>query len=152
LILCVHGGKHQWERLMWICDIAECILAHQLDWRRLLQQAQGGGSKRTLLLGLFLAQDLLGIELPAEVRQNIQADAKIKLLARQVTDQLFTGTHHAPEEEEENRRTFFRTAFYLQVRERLGDKARFFLYYPFWRNFLVARQKLQNLWKSRQGA
>jgi hypothetical protein len=152
LVLCVHGGKHQWERLMWICDIAESVLAHQIDWRQLLQQAQTGGSKRTLLLGLFLAQDLLGTELPEEVRQNIQADPKIKVLARQVTDQLFTGTHNVHEEEDENRPTFYRTAFYLNVRERLWDKAQFFLYYPFRRNFSVVPQRLRNLLKHRLGA
>jgi len=151
LILCIHGGKHQWERLLWICDIAESVRAHQLDWRQLLQQAQTGGSKRTLLLGLFLAQDLLGTELPAEVRQNIQADAKIKVLARQVTDQLFTGTYNVPEEEGENRPTLYRTAFYLNVRERLWDKAQFFFHYPFWRNFSVVRQRLRNLLRHRLG-
>jgi hypothetical protein len=25
LFLCVHGGKHQWTRLAWICDVAEFI-------------------------------------------------------------------------------------------------------------------------------
>ncbi len=147
LILCVHGGKHQWERLMWICDIAESILTHQMDWRQLLEQARRGGSKRTLLLGLFLAQDLLGTELPEEIRQNIQADPKIRVLASQVTDQLFTVADEVHKEEDENRPTFYRTAFYLNMRERLWDKAQFFLHYPFLRNFAVASQRLRNMWK-----
>jgi hypothetical protein len=150
LLLCVHGGKHQWERLMWICDIAESILTHQLDWQQLLRQAQAEGSRRTLLLGLFLAQELLGTELPAIVGQRIQADPKIRVLARQVTDQLFAAAHQL-HREEENRPTFYRTAFYLNMRERLWDKAQFFLHYPFWQNFSVVQQRLRNLLKYRQG-
>ncbi|MBI3800892.1 MAG: nucleotidyltransferase family protein [Deltaproteobacteria bacterium] len=150
LILCIHGGKHQWERLLWICDIAESIHAHHMDWSRLLRQAQMRGSQRTLLLGLFLAQDLLGAELPEEVRQNIQADAKIKLLAKQVTDQLFTAAQ-ALGKEGENRPTFYRTVFYLHMRERLWDKAQFFLHYPFVRNFSILSQRLRNLLKHPTG-
>src|SRR6476659_6638038 len=30
--LCVHGSRHLWERLGWICDLAELIARHKLDW------------------------------------------------------------------------------------------------------------------------
>src|SRR5690606_26442693 len=33
LYLCVHGYRHQWERLSWLCDVAELINTHpNLDW------------------------------------------------------------------------------------------------------------------------
>jgi hypothetical protein len=47
LILCAHGSKHQWERLLWICDIAELVHIHQrIDWRGLMEQARTLGTKR----------------------------------------------------------------------------------------------------------
>jgi len=149
LILCVHGGKHQWERLMWICDVAEFILAHQMDWRRLLAQAQTEGSKRTLLVGLFLANDLLGADLAEEVRQSIQADPKVKFLAKQVSEQLFVGPQSLSEDD--TRPAFYRTVFYMRVRERLWDKAQFFVHYPFLRYLHLLPQRLRNLLKHPRG-
>ena len=74
---------------MWLCDIAELIRAHpQMDWQRLLEQAKTSGSKRMLLLGLFLANDLLRTDLPDDVWQRIQAAPKVQLLAQQVRAQL----------------------------------------------------------------
>ncbi len=35
LFLCVHGAKHHWERLMWICDVAALVrVQQQMDWSR----------------------------------------------------------------------------------------------------------------------
>jgi hypothetical protein len=40
VILCVHGTKHVWERLGWICDVAELIRAHPaMDWQRVMALA-----------------------------------------------------------------------------------------------------------------
>src|SRR5262249_42201871 len=37
LMLAVHGGKHIWERLAWICDIAQFVRVHAaLDWKSVL--------------------------------------------------------------------------------------------------------------------
>jgi hypothetical protein len=52
LILCVHGAKHFWSRLGWICDVAAVLrVAPQLDWERCLAQASRLGGKRMLALG-----------------------------------------------------------------------------------------------------
>src|SRR5215208_6688504 len=37
--LCVHGSRHLWERLGWICDVAELITRQPLDWTALLKRA-----------------------------------------------------------------------------------------------------------------
>jgi len=41
LILCIHGSKHLWERLIWICDVAELVRAHgpTMDWCRVMEEA-----------------------------------------------------------------------------------------------------------------
>jgi len=40
LALCLHGAKHCWERLIWICDLAELIRVHKgIDWELVFEQA-----------------------------------------------------------------------------------------------------------------
>jgi hypothetical protein len=88
--LCEHGAKHAWERLGWICDIAELVRNRtDLDWDEILRQAQRYGGGRTLALGLLLAYSLLGAPLPDEVRKRVEADSAVELLAAQVRSQLF---------------------------------------------------------------
>ena len=82
LILCVHGAKHYWSKLGWICDVAELLRAHPgLKWTPLLLQAKQLGGKRILHLGLFLAHVLLDAELPKEVWKEINSDPVVPRLA-----------------------------------------------------------------------
>ncbi len=117
LILCVHnGGKHHWERLGWICDVAELI--HQrrdIQWKRLIAHATRYGVLRILWLGLFLAHHLLGVSLPDEVRQAVEADRMVKPLATQVCDMLFLD---APRPHD----TLSHHALTLKMRERWRDR------------------------------
>lgn len=85
LLLCIHGAKHLWERLLLICDVAESLRANAgLDWRRTLHLADKSGSRRILFLGLFLANRWLGAPLPPEIADRIRADRRIPELAAQV--------------------------------------------------------------------
>ncbi len=68
--LCVHGSRHLWERLGWICDIAELITRHEINWPALLQRAAATDSERMFLLGLHLAHKLLDAPLPSSVQQR----------------------------------------------------------------------------------
>ncbi len=62
--LCVHGSRHIWERLSWICDVAELIKRQQLNWPALMDRAIKTDCERMFYLGLFLAERLLGASLP----------------------------------------------------------------------------------------
>jgi Uncharacterised nucleotidyltransferase len=118
LVLCVHGTKHHWSQLKWICDIAELAEANRkkLDWNRLIDHARDRGGERMLLLGLFLAHSLLGTGLPAEALKRIHRDPQIKLLAEQVRKRLFPETSATAKLRDET------PFFYLQSRDRLQDK------------------------------
>ncbi len=88
--LCAHATKHGWTELKWICDVAELIRHHpELDWDRSLGQAESLRSLRMMLLGLGLAQHLLGAYLPPEVEARVQADPMVPVLIRRVEIQLF---------------------------------------------------------------
>lgn len=55
ILLCAHGGKHLWERLAWICDLAWLIGAHPLaDWTAIASKARRLGVERMLLVGMSL--------------------------------------------------------------------------------------------------
>lgn len=125
LILCVHGSKpwHCWQRLGWICDVAELIRVHQgLDWGRVMAQAGRLGSERRLFLGLCLARDLLGTALPEEVRQRMQADPVVKSLAAQVCERLFREADDPPG-------GFAEFRFHLRAIERRQDRVRSCLHF-----------------------
>ena len=85
-ILCVHGTKHGWKRLQWICDVAELVRRHhaEISWRRLMERAETSGCQRMLLVGLSLAHELLESPVPGEVLSKIEADQTIGFLVRQV--------------------------------------------------------------------
>ena len=46
LVLCMHGSKHAWSRLIWICDVAQLLAACPgLDWNKVNREAKRlGGS------------------------------------------------------------------------------------------------------------
>jgi hypothetical protein len=120
--LCVHGSRHLWERLGWICDVAELISRHQLNWPALLKRASETDSERMFLLGLHLAQKLLGAKLPPEVRQRCDNDTRLESLAANVIQHLFSGPTHVPATSTE----IFK--YNIGVRKSLSARARYFAY------------------------
>lgn len=122
LILCVHGSAHLWERIGWICDIAEVVrVSGNVDWERLVKRASELNCKRMLLLGLFLAHDLLDAHLPEGVLREARADAQVKALAAQVHRRLFA--------EDPGARELFEGSalwqFHFRMIEQLRDKLRY---------------------------
>jgi hypothetical protein len=93
LSLCVHGSKHLWTRLAWICDVAEMLKTRgDLDWAALRAQAQFTGTERMMFLGLYLANCLFDAPLPDELKSRVLSDRTIASLAREVAAALFAGT------------------------------------------------------------
>lgn len=89
LILCVHGAKHLWERLIWLCDLAELVQSTPaLDWERVLQYARERGVLRMTVLGLVLMRDVLGTPLPREVEAWLSTQPQALRLAAQLRLQL----------------------------------------------------------------
>lgn len=119
LSLCIHGSKHLWERLAWICDVAGLIDQYQdLDWQQLITQSRRTGNERMLALGLRLAVDLLEAKLPREVEQSLNSDAMVTALAASVRRYLFTS-----ELTPSGLASYFR--FQLKARRRLRDKFKY---------------------------
>ena len=119
LLLCVHGAKDLWERLEWICGIAELVRAHMdIDWDATTRNARELGAERILLLGLFLARDLYGAELPDLILRRIDEQPTIKSLAGEVRENLLQLN---PQSLGLRQRIFF----HIRTRERLTDRFRY---------------------------
>jgi hypothetical protein len=119
IIICVHGAKDQWTRLLWICDVAELIRKNDgLDWDWVIRLSSTLGSLRMLFLGLFLANDLLNASIPGEVMQQVEGDPRVRRLARQVRQRLFRGPNGSSG-------IFKNPLFHLKARERMRDRIQY---------------------------
>jgi hypothetical protein len=84
VLICVHGGKHFWERLLYVVDVAAFLSRQTLDWSRVESAAEEVGARRMLYVGLRLAADLLGAALPEDVAARMRSDAAVKKLSAQI--------------------------------------------------------------------
>ena len=121
VVLCVHGGRHLWSRLGWIADIAELLRARpEVEWGDALARATGLGVRRMLLVGLALARETLGAELPPALASALSSDRATLRLARRLEARLFLDQAGAP--------ALATTArLHLEMRERWRDRATYAL-------------------------
>lgn len=121
--LCVHGTKHQWTRLGWLCDIAELIREYpQLNWEQVVTQAENLGIERRLYLGLRLASILLNVVLPKAIETKIDTTPHVTGLAQQVMKSMFDGS-----EETVPSPYLDRFSFQLRAMDRITDRGRYLL-------------------------
>jgi len=122
LLLCAHGAKHCWWRRQWVADVAELIGREGgLDWDMIVRCARARGAERMLLLGLWLASDLLRAPIPESLLALARADATVRALADDVSARLRT-SQPAPLDRWPTH------LFHLRVRERWRDRARYVWY------------------------
>ena len=122
LLHCVHGAKHQWERLEWIYALSGLVRSNPcLQWDEVLMQAQQLRAERMLLLGLALTRGLFDTELPSGIRQRIEQDQTIESLVSQAQMRLVSD-EEAPILEAQQ------YAFNFRMRESWRDRVRYFFY------------------------
>ena len=81
-MLCMHGSKHVWSRLIWICDVAKMLESEpDLDWDSALREAKRVGLWRCLALGVLLAHRVAGAQVPDEVLRRFEKDRTARKLA-----------------------------------------------------------------------
>ena len=105
LLLSLHGLKHLFFQLRWICDIAQ-LVALGLDWPLALARAKESRATRTVLLAAAVARDLLDAQLPESVAAQIHSDPEIVRLVREV--RMHLGDSHA--EDRRGRHGFYARA------------------------------------------
>ena len=119
--LCVHAALNAWQALGMICDVAALIASRGVwPWGEVLDKARKTGLRRTVLLGLGLAQDATRIDLPMEVESQIRADAGATNLKGRVLADLLPGRKAQVS-------PFELALFFLRSKERTSDKIAFAL-------------------------
>jgi hypothetical protein len=119
IVMCVHGTKDQWARLLWVCDVAELIRKNDgLDWNRVISFSTTSGSRRMLFLGLLLAKDLLDAPVPEEVMENVNADPVARKLAQKIEERIFKRSNGSFP-------ILNSLLFYFKARERWKDRIQY---------------------------
>jgi len=115
MVLCVHGSKHCWERLTWICDVAEMVRAHpELRWDEIMSRSRALHFPRAVLLGLDLAKNLLDAQLSSPVLSAIDADHGIRRVSHLIQRKLFERTRRLSVLE--------RATIFFMTQERFRDR------------------------------
>jgi hypothetical protein len=116
LILVIHGTKHCWLPLGLLCDLAMLIETAGIDWERVLARAGALGLRCRLLIGLWLAHELLGTALPERVLGRLAAEARAPKLAAEIRERFLADRPAAGE-----------SRFHLRSMDRMRDRVRFLL-------------------------
>jgi Uncharacterised nucleotidyltransferase len=90
LVLCMHGSKHTWSRLVWISDVAHLLATFpSLDWSRVSRDARKLGLRRALALGVLLAHRVCSASVPPAMLRRFQNDTTANQLAHSLEEILF---------------------------------------------------------------
>jgi hypothetical protein len=119
LYLAVHGAKHCWHRLEWICAIAELVRCSPgMNWLQVFSEARELGVVRAAVVALRLAQALVGMEVPSAALGVMPRQDRSASVVKRITALLFGprvewGAAHV--------------AVQLALRDRFADRARMLL-------------------------
>jgi hypothetical protein len=85
MMICVHGAKDLWVRLLWIADVAGIVTRQtSLNWKKVSELASEAGATRMLHTGLQLCSNLLVARLPSVIETSVSRDAAAGKLAAQI--------------------------------------------------------------------
>ena len=119
IVLCVHGSKHAWEQLRWVCDVAELLRSHQcLDWERILSSASNWRCRRLVYMGLSLAHLVLDAPLPKAVVARLSADSDVQMFSHRMPATLLASYRAGVNEEQA-------VALYFSLKDSWWERWRF---------------------------
>ena len=116
LALAVHGGKHLWERLGWITDVAQLLATTpDLDVDLALARARSAGAERLVLVAVAMCRVILAAELQPALSQRIDRDPAVSPLVSNLRHRLLPlGRRHHER---------ILDPLTLRLRERIRDRA-----------------------------
>ncbi len=119
IILCVHGTKHVWECLKWICDVAELMVSHpDLDWNVIVSRSSHLHVRRVVMMGVYLAHYYFQAPLPGLLKQELSTDLDIPSLAMGVPNDLLGRPQEGVQEQ-------FSGGFYFLLKDSVWDRWRY---------------------------
>jgi Uncharacterised nucleotidyltransferase len=89
VLICIHGAKHFWERLMWVADVAAMAAGGtRLNWKIVRESARAVGAERMVNVALRLVQEILSTEIPAEMKDALARDKATKRVCEWIKEWL----------------------------------------------------------------
>ena len=99
----MHGAKHLWPELECIASLAELLRSKKhINWAILRERAATSRTKRMLALALQLVHLFYEQQSPVEVITELDPDGRMKTLAREIRDNIFTPRPVRPDSTESN--------------------------------------------------
>lgn len=124
--LCLHGARHGFERLGWICDLCELIKSEkEIDWQSVRDHAKNHGCGKTVELGLLLAYELFGIKTSYPDWEQIEQDEILKKIVARIRKKIFTKEFNSTEIGDWY-------LYHLMLKEKKTDQIKLHLHYIFW--------------------
>ena len=92
LYMAMHGSKHRWPFLGWLCDWGELMGRHpELDWPNLTNRARDARCEKMLGVAVSLLVDVLGTQAPAAVEVPFADNEVVGSLANKLSQSLSSG-------------------------------------------------------------
>lgn len=92
LVLSVHGFKHLWARLKWVCDVANLLSPpKELDWTYIVREADRIGAMRVVLVALSLASQMCQSCVPDPIRLRLSRDPAAASIAKEIVSSYSPG-------------------------------------------------------------
>ena len=119
LILSIHGARHCWDQLKWLADLAALSTAHvEINWHRVVEQAESIGCRRILFVALLLVREVLNTPIPDPVLARARRDRTATALAADAVHLISQNRSRSVSEE---------YVFQLRIREKARDRFSVFL-------------------------
>mgnify|MGYP002085078601 CR=1 FL=1 len=135
--LCLHGSRHGWERIAWICDLRELIRRREaadgpIDWAEVSLHAKNHGCEKVVELGLFLVQKLFGVRTDYPGFEKIENSEIYQKIAEKVYAKAFAAEWNGSEIGDWY-------LFHLSLKERRLDRFKMKSVYLIWYLRLIFR-------------
>jgi hypothetical protein len=79
IYLCIHGAKHNWERLEWLVDISKLIQTQKLDWQYIVNFVEKSKTQKIFFSTLHLVHSFFGTPLEKRIQEHTKKKDIIKL-------------------------------------------------------------------------
>lgn len=121
-----HGGKENWKKLKYVCDVAGLIDRHgaTLRWDWLLEHAHRLKCRNLLLLGISIAYKIFSVDIPPLVKNQINKPIIQKYTARCIKNLFNPSPPRSPVA------SFLHLLrFHFQLREHFSTKVKILYYH-----------------------
>lgn len=79
LYFCIHGAKHNWERIEWLVDIVRFIENRDIDWNLVFEYVEKTNTQKIIYSTFLLASKILDISFNDKIKNKIITKEIIKL-------------------------------------------------------------------------